>query len=135
MRQHTLRILENLVVPKSQRAKAARRQNPGTVVVKSRSISVLAAIDFDHESCFEANKINHEARDRKLSAKLGAKQAAPAKMFPQGSFGIRQGQAQLSCTLNILPHLHAPPSPAPSARPLPPAGEAKKAAGHLIRHH
>jgi hypothetical protein len=83
-RQDSLEVISYLRVPKSQHAKSL----PGKKFISNFIIlivQVLAAISFNNQFVFKANKIQNVSTHRFLPAKLCIKVFA-AQMFPQNSF-------------------------------------------------
>jgi sulfur carrier protein ThiS len=87
---NTLKISHNVVVPKSQHAKAALRHMGIALFVCLRAFCkvVLTAINFNDEPRRIAREVNDELVDRNLAAKMKAERFQLAKLAPQSSFSV-----------------------------------------------
>ena len=79
------RFLKDLIVPKTQDAKARCRQLPIAFGIVGCGFGMLPTVQFDNKSCFERNEIEHEAIEwmlpPKFDAKLPATQVLPEQAF------------------------------------------------------
>src|SRR5690348_11993800 len=91
--EHTLDVLDHLVIPESQNAKPIRLQAPRALLLIFIRIGVLAAIDLDHQPVPEADEVDDIALDRLLAAEFGAG-LVPAQYLPNAFLGIGRGSAQ-----------------------------------------
>jgi len=89
-------------------------------------IRVLATIDFYNEPSLDADEVRNKSGDWELSPEFGTLQMPVAQEIPKHQFGICRRVSQDASAWSSFARLHQPPSPAPAARPLPPAGEAKQ---------
>jgi len=84
--QHAGSVSKNVVVPKAEDVPALAPQPLVAVVMVART-RVLAAIDFDDQSGFDAGKIGNVGWNRELTPKAPAKLAL-SKLPPQCALGI-----------------------------------------------
>jgi hypothetical protein len=87
-REDFVRLLKDLVVPKSQHAKALRCEPGRTSSIASNVRGVLAAIELDDETAFQAGKVGSVRTDRDLPAKAMTVDLLPTKACPEMPFGI-----------------------------------------------
>ena len=79
-------MLQNLVVPEAQDAKAFGAEEGVTIKVVE-AVAVLAAVDLNDQPGFEADEIKDVAAQRDLSAEFGAGELAVADRAPEHGFG------------------------------------------------
>jgi hypothetical protein len=72
--QHTIKVLQNLVVPEPHHAIAMGLQPLGSELISVRAPIVLAAIDLDYEFWISAGKIDDVVAERKLPNELESKE-------------------------------------------------------------
>ena len=92
-----VRLLQDVVVPKTQYAKALRFEVAGAVGVVARLGSVLSTVCFDNQARVGADEIHDVAAYRLLSAEFVAIQLLAAQASPKASFRFRHVAAQVSC--------------------------------------
>jgi hypothetical protein len=87
--QHTLSIRERVVVPKSQHDKllAAKPIIPHRIFFSL--IGMLAAIQLNNQTVFEANEIDNIGTNRHLPPELVALQPSIPEQIPKRPLGIR----------------------------------------------
>ena len=64
---HAVRILQNVVIPEPQHTKSLRCEPACTLCICSDPVSVLAAVDFNHQPSFIAEKVDDKSSDRSLA--------------------------------------------------------------------
>jgi hypothetical protein len=90
VRKHTIRVFEDIIVPKAQNPIAMRFEQLGALGITVGAWPVLAAIDFNDHLGFVAGKVRDIAADLNLSAKMRARFREPvAQVPPQSLFGVR----------------------------------------------
>jgi hypothetical protein len=87
--EHTLGVLQNVVIPESQNQIAHGFDNSRSIQVFSQSFGVLTAIQFDNEPRFRTAEINDEAIDRHLPSKLQTTQSPISQPKPKHTLSIR----------------------------------------------
>jgi hypothetical protein len=88
--EDSLRFLENFFVPKTHDSEAACSEvfRAPLVVGGLRFISVLSAIKFDYQACFEAAEVREKVVYRMVATKFGAGESPAVKQSPQFVFGL-----------------------------------------------
>ena len=66
--QNGLHTQQNIVVPEADHAEPALFENGRTMLIVCRMLDMLAAVQFDNETAFEADKIHHEAPRSRIAA-------------------------------------------------------------------
>jgi hypothetical protein len=87
-REDSLRICQHLVVPKPQHPVPLPFKKPAALDFVRRGGVVLAAIDFDDQPSFVADKVGDIATDRHLPAKAKSLDLPRAKHPPNSSLGL-----------------------------------------------
>src|ERR1043166_9609135 len=112
--QHSLRILQDVIVPEPQHQVAHRLQNDRAVCFIS--CRVLAPIEFDDQLCLGTAKIDDILVDRHLPFKFQTVEATIAHAEPEDALGVRLIAAQSSGKGDFVSHgalLGVPASPEP----------------------
>ena len=86
--QHTVGVLQNIVVPEPDDAIAMRLDGAGSRFV-DQTFGMLPAVAFDRDPQASAGKIDDMVADWKLPRELGTAKLAGPQMRPQQPFGIR----------------------------------------------
>jgi hypothetical protein len=86
-REHTLEILEDVVVPESQHKKFVGHEPPIAAGIAG-GVGVLAAVHFDHDARVATNKISNERTDRHLPTKLEIRKSPVTESVPKLALGI-----------------------------------------------
>ena len=94
--QHTVGILQDVVVPEPDHAVAMRFDHPRSRFV-GRTVSMLPAIEFNREPRQTAGELDHVVPNRQLPRKFHAAQLAGAQVRPQAAFGVGHVAAQFAC--------------------------------------
>jgi hypothetical protein len=90
---HALGIRQDLVVPKSHHAIAAALEPGGA---RRTFIRVLAAVDFDDESCLGTKEVDDVAAHRLLAAEAETIELLAPQLRPQPDLGVGRIGAQLA---------------------------------------
>ncbi len=111
--EHTMRVLEHLIVPEAQNLVTECFDRVSAWCVEFRR--VLAAIQFDDQSCRAAGKVGDVGANRELTDEFRPFETPPAQVVPQPVFGIGAPAAQLARDWTILLFWQRrTPSPQPS---------------------
>src|SRR6185312_6978178 len=81
--QNTVDILDDVVVPEAQHAKACLLEKLGAPRVLLRSRRMLAAIQFNNEPLLVTDKVGGKSEDRLLAAELRFLELAVAQPAPE----------------------------------------------------
>jgi len=100
------------------------------MLVVPRAICVLTSVDFHDQVAFQTCEIRNVATNGKLPTEFETIEITIAQAPPEKRLGVGGRGAQPSRMFGALSRFQTPPSPAPSARPLPPAGEADQCVTH-----
>jgi hypothetical protein len=92
-RMHTVRIAKHIAVPEAQNSIPLSLDQRSSLSIAL--ISVLPAVDFNHQPRAMTGEIRNERADRHLAAKASLRKAL-TKQTPQGSFGIGHVGAQFA---------------------------------------
>ena len=93
--EHTIGVLQNVVVPETDYSIAVRFDDRGARVISS-VFSVLAAVEFHREAGGAAGEVDDEIADWQLARELCSVQLTGAQVRPQPPFGIGHVAAQLA---------------------------------------
>ena len=116
-RQDTVDIVEDVVVPESQDAKALAFQPSGAGLVPTLLVRVLSAIQFDDKAFGETDEVDDIVSDRCLPPELTVLNL-PASKAPPGPFlSFGEVLSEVSGTAGI----HATSLPRPMAGAAPPS--------------
>jgi hypothetical protein len=80
--EHAVRILQNIVVPKTENAKTALSQISIAPLI-TFAFQVLTAVSFDNQFLSEAHEIYDPRAERNLATKLDVRELARSKQFPK----------------------------------------------------
>ncbi len=121
--QYSLRIGQDLVIPKANHAEALAEQMPLSLLIRHRACRVLATVKLYDQMPLDTTEVDKKRTDRILTAKLCAVQAPrsqPPPQFPLG-IGLAPPQATRQQRIYPLPQLErsglrgfTAPSPRPS---------------------
>jgi hypothetical protein len=92
--KHRLRFLKNVIVPIAQHLKSFPRQARISHMIALRG-KMLAAVHFDHDPAFEADKVQDEPLERHLSTEFETDKAAVPQEPPHLRFCIGRGMTHL----------------------------------------
>jgi hypothetical protein len=98
--QHTLKILQHIIIPEPQYDEAVVRK-PDIAFAVALRFCVLAAIDFDHNAPLEAYEICDEAAHRHLPAKLEIGKSPITQSEPELEFRIGHALAERAGAGNL----------------------------------
>ena len=102
-------LFQNRIIPETQEEKACPPQ-PAIAPEIARRSSVLAAVDFDDETPFQADEIDDAWADRALPPETMTRQLPVPEMSPELLLGV--GHVSMQPTRGIaflaFPHAHAP---------------------------
>ncbi len=100
--QHHGETLEHRVVPKADHAKAVAFQERGAGLIVLDLVSMLSAVELDHQAMLPATEIHDVRADRLLAAKFRSCKLPTAKSTPE--FALRVGLVgpQLTCAVTEL---------------------------------
>ena len=93
--QHTVGVLQDVVIPEADYAVAVRFDESGARIISS-VFSVLAAVEFHREPGGAAGEIDHEIADWLLARELCSVQLTGAQVRPQPPFRVGHVAAQLA---------------------------------------
>jgi hypothetical protein len=93
---HAIDALQNIVIPDAQNPIPLRLQPRCARFICFGPLSMLPAIDFDDEPCFQADKIGNVRTKGYLPSEAVAVDLFAAQSRPEPSFGVRWIAAQLS---------------------------------------
>jgi hypothetical protein len=74
LRQHTLAVLQNFVIPKPQDVKAVEFQSSRPHLIVIHTIEMLAAVQLYDQPRLKTYEIHDKSEHRKLSSKLMSRQ-------------------------------------------------------------
>src|SRR5262249_3005039 len=117
---HSLRLLQNLIVPESQHAIALRIEKFASHRICPETGRMLAPVHLDDETPFVASIINKIGADRGLATKMKFLSQQQPQMPPKLPLGVGHRAAKLARSLHTvvdlprfscLRHCSPPPSP------------------------
>ena len=81
---------ERLPIVEAQymKARLPQARRPRLIRLRRVGFEVLAAIEFDDQSGFDAREVREEEADRVLAAELEAAELARTQALPDGTFGV-----------------------------------------------
>ncbi len=87
---NALDVFENLVVPEAKHLEFLTFKPTGPLRVLLGSVGMLATIEFDDQTCREADEIDDIFAYGRLPAKLETIHSLIAQLVPEAFFGFRQ---------------------------------------------
>jgi hypothetical protein len=81
-------LLQNFMIPKSKHHKSLRSQPIVAFAIVFGLLSVLSAIDFDHDPLLQTHEINNVWTQRMLPTEFVTTELPQAKMAPQETFSV-----------------------------------------------
>jgi hypothetical protein len=118
--ENVVRILKNIVVPKSQHPESESLQVVSATLVIGKLVEMLTSIDLDDDSALETDEIEDVASHAMLTAELHS-ELGVAQVPPQQCFRVR---LRLPEAFRVI-HTSSPsPCPLPQKKP---GGEGSKA--------
>ena len=102
---HRIRLRQHLVVPEAQHVVAGGVQERIATPVSART-GVLAAVDFNHETCLQAGEVDDVGTDRYLPPEPVARELAHPQASPEQALGVGHVGAQRAGPFSFLAVAH-----------------------------
>jgi hypothetical protein len=93
-RQYAFDILQDVIIPESDDSESMFLQVMSPCRILFDLVCVLAAIDFDDQSMFQATEVRDVIANEMLAAEFGAIQSLTAQMLPEDAFRVGLFAAQ-----------------------------------------
>lgn len=113
--ENTLKIAQDVVIPKADDVIPALFQGSRTLFVRVNALGILTAVDLDHQFPFQRDEIDNESGKRNLPLEFDAIELTCAKSRPKKTFGF--GRIRTERASNLLQMLSplTQPSPHPNS--------------------
>jgi hypothetical protein len=100
--QHSIQIIQYVVVPESQNLPPLQLQKRGASFVIPNPILMLATVQFNYQHPINADKIGDIRPNRMLAPKTASFQLPAAQRAPQDAFHVRHVATQRPCVERCL---------------------------------